>query len=156
MVFNLNGIKIITATDLEKYAPNINLLRNSAGPFYPVNTDPNASDQWQQFIETTINLIKGEVYTISAQTNGTFSSNHNDFSIQNNCVLWLCNPNKDINEIVSSNTTANGTTFTWNNENGLYDLRVNRYGKDSPVKVWNVKIERGNHATSWTPSPLDE
>lgn len=133
--------------------PQWNLLTNSKGPFHPVN-DPNGIDQWEEFENSRVDLIKGKVYTISAQTNGNFTDQDNGGVASNNCVLWLCDDH-GINQIVSTTSTATGTTFTWNNPTGSYCLRVNRYGADSPVKAWNVKIEQGTVATDWIPAVSD-
>ena len=155
------GQKYITAEVILKCVPHVNLLQNSAGPFCPkpdpsgnmgmVQTDPAAIDQWQVFLNSTVTLVKGETYTVSAATNGVFSNNHDPSTASNKCVIWIGPP---INMVISGeNTSAN--TFTWPADTGVYPLRVNRYGKDSTVKCWNVKIEHGNQATDWTPCPLD-
>lgn len=142
-----------------KCVPHVNLLQNSAGPFFPQpdpesnsqQTDVNAIDQWQVFLNSTVTLVKGETYTLSAATNGVFSNAHDPTKASNKCVIWIGPP---INMVISGeNTSAN--TFTWNSDTGTYPLRVNRYDKDSTVKCWNVKIEHGSQATDWTPCPLD-
>lgn len=147
------------AQTMLKCVPHVNLLKNSAGPFFPQvgpdNTngqpDANAIDQWQVFLNSTVTLVKGETYTVSAATNGVFSNNHDPNTASNKCVIWIGPP---ISMVISGeNTSAN--TFTWNSDTGTYPLRVNRYGKDSTVKCWNVKIEHGSQATDWTPCPLD-
>ena len=149
------------AKNLINYVPHVNLLQNSAGPFFPQagsnntdqtgQTDVNATDQWQAFTNSTVTLVKGETYTVSAATNGVFSNNHDPNNASNKCVIWIGPP---VNMVISGeNTSAN--TFTWNSDTGTYPLRVNRYGKDSTVKCWNVKIEHGSQATDWTPCPLD-
>lgn len=144
-----------------KCVPHVNLLRNSAGPFFPQagpnngdntgQTDANAIDQFQAFLNSTVTLVKGETYTVSAATNGVFSNNHDPNNASNKCVIWIGPP---INIVISGENVSTNT-FTWNSDTGTYPLRVNRYGKDSTVKCWNVKIEHGNQATSWTPCPLD-
>ena len=142
-----------------KCVPHVNLLQNSAGPFFPQpdpksssqQTDVNAIDQWQVFLNSTVTLVKGETYTVSAATNGVFSNNHDPNNASNKCVIWIGPP---ISMVISGeNTSAN--TFTWNSDTGTYPIKVNRYGKDSQVKCWNVKIEHGSQATDWTPCPLD-
>lgn len=160
--------QIAWKSDFKKYVsteavlncvPHVNLLQNSAGPFYPqynsgssaYQTDSNAIDQWQVFTNSTLTLVKGETYTLSATTNGVFSNTHDPNNVSNKCVIWIGPPANIV--ISGENTTTN--TFTWNNDTGVYPIRVNRYGKDSEVKAWNIKIEKGSTATPWTPSPED-
>ena len=149
------------AENLINYVPHVNLLRNSAGPFCPkpdpnntdqtVQTDINSIDQWQNCLKSTVTLVKGETYTFSATTNGIFSNAHDPSKASNKCVAWIGTP---VNIIISGeNVSVN--TFTWDSDTGTYPLRINRYGKDSTVKCWNLKIEHGNQATDWTPCPLD-
>lgn len=149
------------AENLINYVPHVNLLRNSAGPFFPqpdpnntdqtVSTDVNAIDQWQNFTKSTVTLVKGETYTFSATTNGIFSNVHDPSKASNKCVVWIGKPANIA--ISGENTSVN--TFTWDSDTGTYPIRVNRYGADSTVKCWNLKIEHGNQATDWTPCPLD-
>ncbi|MBW8037152.1 hypothetical protein E0700_02280 [Lactobacillus helveticus] len=155
----VEGQKYITAEAILKCVPHVNLLQNSAGPFFPqanpaanaAQTDVNAIDQWQVFLNSTVTLVKGETYTLSAMTNGVFSNIHDPNNASNKCVIWIGVP---VNMVISGeNVSAN--TFTWNSDTGTYPIRVNRYGKDSTVKCWNLKIEHGDQATSWTPCPLD-
>lgn len=154
------GQKYITAEAILKCVPHVNLLQNSAGPFSPqadpnagnyAQTDVNAIDQWQVFLNSTVTLVKGETYTVSAATNGVFSNTHDPSTASNKCVVWI-GPSANV-VISGENTSAN--TFTWDTDTGTYPIRVNRYGKDSQVKCWNIKIEHGSQATDWTPCPLD-
>lgn len=146
----------VTKNALINCVPHLNLLTNSAGEFKPVNADnPIDIDQYKIYQDVSINMINGETYTVSAQTNGNFTNIHDASKVSNNCVLWLTQQNNGSATIISSDNTKTGTTFTWNAPSGTYYLRVNRYGKDSEVKAWNVKIEKGNVATPWTPSLED-
>lgn len=154
------GQKYITAEAILKCVPHVNLLQNSAGPFFP-RSDPNAgslaqtgvgsTDQWQIFSNSTVTLVKGETYTLSAVTNGVFSSVHDPNKASNKCVIWIGVPAN----IVVSGENVSANTFTWDSDTGTYPIRVNRYGTDSQVKCWNLKIEHGSQATDWTPCPLD-
>ena len=154
------GQKYITAEAILKCVPHVNLLQNSAGPFFPQSDpngmplhqpDTNAIDQWQIFPNSTVTLVKDETYTLSAVTNGVFSSVHDTNKASNKCLIWIGPPAN----IVISGENVSANTFTWDSDTGTYPIRVNRYGKDSQVKCWNVKIEHGDQATSWTPCPLD-
>lgn len=156
-----NGDKLITLNELINCVPHVNLVQNSAGPFYPqanpngnegyFQTDPNAIDQWQVFTNSTLTLVKGETYTLSAMTNGVFSNTHDPTTASNKCIIWIGPPAN----MVISGENASVNTFTWNSDTGTYPIRVNRYGKDSEVKAWNIKIEKGSQASLWTPSPED-
>ena len=132
-----------------------NLLLNSAGPFQPQND--GRIDNYQVFNSSTIDMVQGQQYTISGSTNGTFSGVHNPENESDNCVLWLVTSSFTVATIVSDSNTAQGTTFTWENPTGMYYLRVNTYhpASTNKIKAWNIKIEKGNVATDWTPAPED-
>lgn len=132
-----------------------NLLYNSAGPFQPKSD--GRIDNYQWFNSVTINMIQGQQYTVSGITNGIFSDYHDPSTESDRCVLWLCNYDRGVNQIISSNTTDHGTTFIWNHPTDMYTLRVNTYhpAEKNQIKAWNIKIESGNKKTDWTPAPED-
>lgn len=134
----------------------VNLLHNSVGPFRPIQTinTTAVADNFAVYNNSTIDLIQGENYTISGETNGAWSNIHNPNTISDKCVLWLTNETA-ISEIVSSDAMPH--TFTWNHPSGTYKLRVNAYhhGADNPIYAEKVKIERGSAATPWSPNPAD-
>ena len=132
-----------------------NLLRNSAGPFQPVFD--GRIDNNQHYNNSTVNLVNGRQYTVSGETNGVFSGDHQPEVESDKCILWLVNTSQNINQIVSDNNTANGTTFIWNRPTGTYILRVNTYhpASTNKIKAWNIKIESGNKKTDWSPAPED-
>lgn len=158
------GEKYITAEAILKCVPHVNLLQNSAGPFFPQadpngdagrgQTNPTGIDQWKAFQESKIVMTKGDTYTVSASTNGVFSGTHDPSKPSNKCLIWLMN-GRGVFEPISSDSAAKENTFVWDHDTGTYFLRVNRYGADSQVKCWNIKIEHGSQATDWTPCPLD-
>ena len=131
-----------------------NLLKNSVGPFQP-HTD-NRLDNYSEYHDSVVELVNGEQYTISGTTNGVFSQEHNPSQESDKCVLWLVD-DAGINQIVSDENTAKGTTFTWNHPTKKYVLRVNTYhpGSTNQIKAWKIKIEKGNKATDWSPAPED-
>ena len=133
-----------------------NLLKGSKGEFKP-DINPSNFDNNVLYVQSTsIDLVKGEKYLISAKTNGVFSNNHNGTQESDNVVLWLMDKTITNYQIVSdSNTGTTGTLFTWNKPNGTYHLRVNTYHKDDRKKVWEVKVERGTIKTDWSPAPED-
>lgn len=133
-----------------------NLLKGSKGEFKP-DINPSNFDNNVLYVQSTsIDLVKGEKYLISAKTDGVFSNNHNGTQESDNVVLWLMDKTITNYQIVSdSNTGTTGTLFTWNKPNGTYHLRVNTYHKDARKKVWEVKVERGTIKTDWSPAPED-
>ncbi len=133
-----------------------NLLKGSKGEFKP-DSKPTGFDNQVLYVQSTsIDLVKGEKYLISAKTDGVFSNNHNGTQESDNVVLWLMDKTVTNYQIVSdSNTGTTGTVFTWNKPTGTYHLRVNTYHKDARKKVWEVKVEQGTIKTDWIPAPED-
>lgn len=132
-----------------------NLLRGSKGEFKP-DIKPTGFDNQVLYVQSTsIDLVKGEQYLISAKTDGVFSNNHSNTE-SDNVVLWLMDKTVTNYQIVSdSNTGTTGTVFTWTKPTGTYHLRVNTYHKDARKKVWEVKVEQGTIKTDWSPAPED-
>lgn len=147
-----NGEKLLTESDLP---PQWNLLTNSKGPFQP---NQNELDNNQAYPDTNVYMINGQTYTLSAQTNGVFTGTHDNQSENNHCSIWLLKDEHYISNtfrLISSTDTSTGTTFVWDIATGNYCLRVNGYKKDNSTKAWNIKIEKGNHATEWLPAIAD-
>ena len=133
-----------------------NLLKGSKGEFKPDSKPTDFDNQVLYVQSTSIDLVKGEKYLISAKTDGVFSNNHNGTQESDNVVLWLMDKTVTNYQIVSdSNTGTTGTVFTWNKPTGTYHLRVNTYHKDARKKVWEVKVEQGTIKTDWSPAPED-
>lgn len=133
-----------------------NLLKGSKGEFKPANRNLSNFDNNVLYVQSTsIDLVKGEKYLISAKTDGVFSNNHSNTE-SDNVVLWLMDKTVTNYQIVSdSNTGTTGTVFTWTKPTGTYHLRVNTYHKDARKKVWEVKVEQGTIKTDWSPAPED-
>lgn len=133
-----------------------NLLRGSKGEFKPDSKPTDFDNQTLYVQSTSIDLVKGEKYLISAKTDGVFSGDHNGNRESDNVVLWLMDKTVTNYQIVSdSNTGTTGTIFIWNKPTGTYHLRVNTYHKDARKKVWEVKVEQGTIKTDWSPAPED-
>lgn len=133
-----------------------NLLKGSKGEFKP-DSKPTVFDNNVLYVQSTsIDLVKGEKYLISAKTDGNFTAEHNGNKESDNVVLWLMDKTITNYQIVSDgNTGTTGTVFTWNKTTGTYYLRVNTYHKDARKKVWEVKVEQGTIKTDWSPAPED-
>lgn len=132
-----------------------NLLRNSAGPFKPDRKSLNY-DNFKYYPNSTINMVNGKQYILTAETDGVITNNHNGGDNTDNVVIWLASLDYKIHRIISDeNTDKNGTVFTWAYPTGTYMLRVNTYKKVSDKSVWKVKIAEGNTKTGWSPAPED-
>lgn len=135
-----------------------NLLKGSKGPFKPNRNPANFDNNVLYHNETSIYMVNGQRYRISAKTDGTFTSHHDGLKESDNVVLWIMDKAVTNYQIVSdAKTGTTGTEFVWNRPTGTYHLRVNTYRKD-PQKlksVWDIKIEQGSIKTDWSPAPED-
>ena len=130
-----------------------NLLRGSKGPFMPDRKPSNFDNNILYVGNTSIYMEQGQQYIISAKTDGNFTAHHDGNKESDNVVLWIMD--KDIRnyQIVSDlKTGTTGTKIIWNNPTGIDHLRVNTYHKEATKSVWDVKIEKGNVATDWSPA----
>ncbi|MDG9062318.1 tail fiber domain-containing protein, partial [Streptococcus pneumoniae] len=133
-----------------------NLLKGSKGPFLPDRKPANFDNNVLYAGQTSIYMEQDQKYIISAKTNGNFTAHHDGNKESDNVVLWIMDKNVRNYQIVSDLKTGTiGTKFIWNNPTGIYHLRVNTYHKEATKSVWDVKIEKGNVATDWSPSPED-
>lgn len=135
-----------------------NLLKGSKGPFKPNRNPANFDNNVLYHNETSIYMVNGQRYRISAKADGTFTSHHDGFKESDNVVLWIMDKAVTNYQIVSdAKTGTTGTEFVWNRPTGTYHLRVNTYRKD-PQKlksVWEIKVEQGTVKTDWSPAPED-
>lgn len=132
-----------------------NLLRNSAGPFKP-DKKPTDYDNSAYYPKSTIDMVNGKQYILTAETDGVITNEHNGSATNDNVVIWLASLDYKIHQIVSDkNTDKNRTVFIWNYPTGTYMLRVNTYKKVSDKSVWKIKIAEGNTKSGWSPAPED-
>lgn len=132
-----------------------NLLRNSAGPFKP-DKKPSDYDNCEYYPKSTIDMVNGKQYILTAETDGVITSNHGGENASDNVVIWLASLDYNIHSIISDGKTdKSGTVFTWNYPTGTYMLRVNTYKKVSDKSVWKIKIAEGNTKTGWSPASED-
>ena len=132
-----------------------NLLRGSKGPFMPDKKPSTFDNNVLYADQTSIYMEQGQEYIISAKTDGVFSSIHYNAE-SDNVVLWIVEKNYRSYRVVSdANTGTSGTKFVWDKPTGIYHLRVNTYHKEATKSVWDVKIEKGNVATDWSPAIED-
>ena len=150
------GIDGLTQTFAKMKVGGRNLLRGSKGPFLPDRKPANFDNNILYVGNTSIYMEQGQEYIISAKTDGNFTAHHDGKKESDNVVLWIMD--KDIRnyQIVSDlKTGTTGTKFIWDKPTGIYHLRVNTYHKEAVKSVWDVKIEKGNIATDWSPAIED-
>lgn len=114
------------------------------------------NNKYQPSGSTTDNLIKtgqrvrleqGKTYILSAETNGSFTNQHNTTTSSNNATVWIINPSFSTWAVISDSNTANGTRYTHNRPTGDYEIRVNGYKADNSTWVKNIVFEDG----TWSP-----
>ena len=133
-----------------------NLLRGSKGPFLPDRKPANFDNAILYAGNTSIYMEQGQEYIVSAKTDGTFTAHHDGNKESDNVVLWIMDKDVRNYQIVSDlKTGTTGTKIIWDKPTGIYHLRVNTYHKEATKSVWDVKIEKGNVATDWSPAPED-
>lgn len=94
-----------------------------------------------------VRLEQGKTYILSAETNGTFTNQHNPNQSSDNATIWLVNPSFSTWAVISDGNTANGTRYTHNRPTGEYNIRVNGYKADNSTWVKNIVFEDG----TWSP-----
>ena len=150
------GIDGLTQTFAKMKVGGRNLLRGSKGPFLPDRKPANFDNNILYVGNTSIYMEQGQEYTISAKTDGNFTAHHDGNKESDNVVLWIMDKDVRNYQIVSDlKTDTTGTKIIWNKPTGIYHLRVNTYHKEATKSVWDVKIEKGNVATDWSPAIED-
>ena len=132
-----------------------NLLKGSKGPFLPDRKPANFDNAILYAGNTSIYMEQGQEYIVSAKTDGNFTALHENKE-SDNVVLWIMDKDVRNYQIVSDlKTGTTGTKIVWNKPTGIYHLRVNTYHREATKSVWDVKVEKGNVATDWSPAPED-
>lgn len=149
-IIQLKDERLYTGTEPGIWTPNHadrlntdlpNLLPNTQTKYLP-NAETNGNfDCYNVYKDTSINMKQGEKYILIAETNGTFSSQHEPTVESDKCVLWLAD-NNAYTQLISDEHTSQGTVFTWNGLTGNYYLRVNAYhkGADNTIYASNIRI----------------
>ena len=150
------GIDGLTETFAKMRVGGTNLLKGSKGPFMPDRKPANFDNNILYVGNTSIYMEQGQEYIISAKTDGNFTAHHDGVKESDNVVLWIMDKDVRNYQIVSDlKTGTTGTKIVWNKPTGIYHLRVNTYHKEAVKSVWDVKIEKGNVATDWSPAIED-
>lgn len=144
-----DGVGLVNTT--LRYAKSTNGVNKPSGSVIAA-----ISDKYQPSNSTTDNLImtgqrvrleQGKTYILSAETNGTFTNQHNPNQSSDNATIWLVNPSFSTWAVISDGNTANGTRYTHNRPTGEYEIRINTYATDNSIWVKNIVFEDG----TWSP-----
>lgn len=144
-----DGVGLVNTT--LRYARSTDGVNKPSGVVvanFPNEIKPNRSSI-DNFIMTgqRVRLEQGKTYILSAETNGTFTNQHNPNQSTDNATIWLVNPSFSTWLVISDGNTANGTRYTHNRPTGDYEIRVNGYKADNSTWVKNIVFEGG----TWTP-----
>ena len=115
-------------------------MPNAEAKYFPNTVANDNFDCYDVYQDTSINMTQGEKYILIAETNGTFSSQHDPTVESDNCVLWLTD--YSYTQIISDENTSQGTVFTWNGPTSTSYLRVNAYHKaaNNTIYASNIRI----------------
>ena len=127
----------------------------------PLNTQSVSRDgyYYHPTICTPIELEVG-TYVIQAETNGTWSPTHNTNGVDPSkkyCSLWLVTTANGNNVYKFIDMTRSVCTVDITTK-GIYSLRTNTYSDGTTnvsVNFWNIKLEKGNKKTGYSPAIED-
>jgi len=144
-----DGVGLVNTT--LRYAKSTDGVNKPSGVVvanFPNKIKPGRSSI-DNFIMTgqRVRLEQGKTYILSAETNGTFTNQHNPNQSTDNATIWLVNPSFGTWLVISDGNTANGTRYTHNRPTGDYEIRVNGYKADNSTWVKNIVFEDG----TWSP-----
>lgn len=144
-----DGVGLVNTTfRYAKSADGVNKPSGVVVANFPNEIKPNMSSI-DNIINTDlkVRLEQGKTYILSAETNGTFTNQHNPDQESDNATIWLVNPSFSTWAVISDSNTANGTRYTHNRPTGEYNIRVNGYKTDNSTWVKNIVFEDG----TWSP-----
>ena len=144
-----DGVGLVNTT--LRYAKSTDGVNKPSGVVvanFPNEIKPNRSSIDNNITtELKVRLEQGKTYILSAETNGTFTNQHNPDQQSDNVTIWLVNPSFSTWAVISDTNTANGTRYTHNRPTGEYNIRVNGYKTDNSTWVKNIVFEDG----TWSP-----
>ena len=144
-----DGVGLVNTT--LRYAKSTDGVNKPSGIVvanFPNEIKPNRSSIDNNITtDLKVRLEQGKTYILSAETNGTFTNQHNPNQSRDNATIWLVNPNFSTWVVISDSNTANGTRYTHNRPTGEYNIRVNGYKTDNSTWVKNIVFEDG----TWSP-----
>lgn len=124
----------------------------------PFEKTDSRADGWIVYrnIITSIELEAGKKYVLQAKTDGNWAANHDTSGVDPSkklVTLWLVSDKTNNCFDMRQGYVIFTPTVT-----AKYKLRVNQYsnGIDAyTIHLWDIKLEKGNKATDWTPAPED-
>ena len=144
-----DGVGLVNTT--LRYAKSTDGVNKPSGVVvanFPNEIKPNRSIVDNNVVtDLKARLEQGKTYILSAETNGTFTNQHNPNQSSDNATIWLVNPSFSTWAVISDSNTANGTRYTHNRPTGEYNIRVNGYKTDNSTWVKNIVFEDG----TWSP-----
>lgn len=144
-----DGVGLVNTT--LRYAKSTDGVNKPSGVVvanFPNEIKPNRSIVDNNVVtDFKVRLEQGKTYILSAETNGTFTNQHNPNQSSDNATIWLVNPSFSTWAVISDSNTANGTRYTHNRPTGEYNIRVNGYKTDNSTWVKNIVFEDG----TWSP-----
>ena len=144
-----DGVGLVNTT--LRYAKSTDGVNKPSGVVvanFPNEIKPNRSSIDNNITtDLKVRLEQGKTYILSAETNGTFTNQHNPNQSSDNATIWLVNPSFSTWVVISDSNTANGTRYTHNRPTGKYNIRVNGYKTDNSTWVKNIVFEDG----TWSP-----
>lgn len=144
-----DGVGLVNTT--LRYAKSTDGVNKPSGVVvanFPNEIKPNRSIVDNNVVtDLKVRLEQGKTYILSAETNGTFTNQHNPNQPSDNATIWLVNPSFSTWAVISDSNTANGTRYTHNRPTGEYNIRVNGYKTDNSTWIKNIVFEDG----TWSP-----
>lgn len=144
-----DGVGLVNTT--LRYAKSTDGVNKPSGVVvanFPNEIKPNRSIVDNNVVtDFKVRLEQGKTYILSAETNGTFTNQHNPNQSSDNATIWLVNPSFSTWVVISDSNTANGTRYTHSRPTGEYNIRVNGYKTDNSTWVKNIVFEDG----TWSP-----
>nr|DAV66712.1 MAG TPA: tail protein [Caudoviricetes sp.] len=144
-----DGVGLVNTTlRYAKSTDGVNKPSGSVVANFPNEIKPNRSSIDNNITtDLKVRLEQGKTYILSAETNGSFTNQHNTATSNNNATVWIVNPSFSTWAIISDSNTANGTRYTHNRPTGDYEIRVNAYATDNSIWIKNIVFEDG----VWSP-----
>lgn len=144
-----DGVGLVNTTlRYAKSADGVNKPSGVVVANFPNEIKPNRSIVDNNVVtDFKVRLEQGKTYILSAETNGTFTNQHNPNQSSDNATIWLVNPSFSTWVVISDSNTANGTRYTHSRPTGEYNIRVNGYKTDNSTWVKNIVFEDG----TWSP-----
>lgn len=145
-----DGVGLVNTT--LRYAKSTDGVNKPSGVVvanFPNEIKPNRSSIDNNITtDLKVRLEQGKTYILSAETNGTFTNQHNPNQSSDNATIWLVNPSFSTWAVISDGNTANGTRYTHNRPTGEYEIRINTYTTDNSIWIKNIVFEDG----TWSPN----